>query len=66
MHDSRFTTSSTKENDNMNDDFQRSNLKDDAYNEVERNDIHMDVNIGMEPSTDLLTQTQIHIHRWEG
>ena len=53
MHDSRFTTSSTKENGNMNDDIQCSNLKGDAYNEVERNDVHMDVNIGMEPSTDL-------------
>ena len=53
MQDSRFTTSSTKENGNMNDDLQRSNLKGDAYNEVERNDIHMDVNIGMEPSIDL-------------
>ena len=53
MHDSRFITSSTKENDNMNDDLQRSNLKGDKYNEVERNNIHMDVNIGMEPSTDL-------------
>ena len=53
MHDSRFTTSSTKENGNMNDDLQRSNLKGDAYNEVERNDIHMDVNIGIEPSTNL-------------
>ena len=53
MHDSRFTTFSTKENDNMNDDLQHSNLKGDAYDEVERDDIHMDVNIGMEPSTDL-------------
>ena len=41
MHDSRFTTSSTKENGNMNDDLQRSSLKGDAYNEVERNDIHI-------------------------
>ena len=53
MHDSRFTTSSTKENGNMNDDLQHSNLKGDAYNEVERNEIHMDVNIDIEPSTDL-------------
>ena len=41
MHDSRFTTSSTKENGNMNDDVQRSSLKGDVYNEVERNDIHI-------------------------
>ena len=53
MYDSRFTTSSTKECGNMNDNLQRSNLKGDAYNEVKRNNIHMDVNIGMEPSTDL-------------
>ena len=58
MHDSRFTTSSTKENYNMNDDLQHSNLKGDAYNEVERNDIHMNMNIGMKPSIDLQLQHQ--------
>ena len=51
MDDSRSTTSSTKVNGNINYDLQRSNLKGDAYNEVKRNDIHIDVNIGMEPST---------------
>ena len=40
----------------MNDDLQHSNFKGDAYNEVERNDIHMDVNIDMEPSTNLQLQ----------
>ena len=28
-------------------------MKGDAYDEVEKDDIHMDVNIDMEPSTDL-------------
>ena len=32
MHDSRFTTSNTKVNDNLNDDLQHSNLKGDAHN----------------------------------
>ena len=62
MHDSRFTTSSTKENDNMNNSLQHSNLKGDAYNEIERNGIHMNVNIGMEPSICLqLTHKHISI-----
>ncbi|KAL6350283.1 hypothetical protein AAG906_004231 [Vitis piasezkii] len=41
MHDTRFKKSSTKENDNNMDD------------ELERNDIPMDVNIGMEASKNL-------------
>ena len=56
MHNSRFTKSSTKENDNMNDDLQHENLKGDTYNEVKRNDILMDVNIDMEPFTNLQLQ----------
>ena len=56
MHISRFTKSSIKENENMNDDLQHENLKGDTYNEVERNEIPMDVNIGMKPSIDLQLQ----------
>ena len=54
MHDTRFTKSSTKENDNnMGFDFQIGIFEDVIYDEVERNDIPMDVNIGMEASTNL-------------
>ena len=54
MHDTRFRKSSTKENDNnMGFDFQIGIFEDVIYDEVERNDIPMDVNIGMEASTNL-------------
>ena len=54
MHDTRFRKSSTKENDNnMGFDFQIGIFEDVIYDEVERNDIPMDVNIGMEASRNL-------------
>ena len=40
----------------MNDDLQHENLKGDTYNEVKKNDIPMDVNIGMKPFTDFQLQ----------
>ena len=54
MHDTRFTKSSTKEkNNNMAFDFQTEIFEDVTDDEVERNDIPMDVNIGMGASRDL-------------
>ena len=53
MHDTRFTKSSTKEKDNMGFDFQTGIFQDVIDDEVERNDIPMDVNIGMEASRNL-------------
>ena len=54
MHDTRFKKSSTKENDNnMGFDFQTGIFQDVIDDEVERNDIPMDVNIGMEASKNL-------------
>ena len=48
MHNTRFTKSSTKENDkNMGFDFQTGIFEDVIDDEVERNDIPMDVNISM-------------------
>ena len=49
MHDTRFTKSNTKEKDeNMGFDFQTRIFEDVTDDEVERNDIPTDVNIGME------------------
>ena len=54
MHDTRFRKSSTKENDNnMGFDFQTGIFEDVTDDEVEKNDIPMDVNIGMGASRDL-------------
>ena len=54
MHDTRFTKSSTKENDNsMGFDFQTEIFQDVIDDEGERNDIPMDMNIGMEASRNL-------------
>ena len=54
MHDTRFRKSSTKEKDNnMGFDFQTGIFEDVIDDEVKRNDIPMDVNIGMEASTNL-------------
>ena len=49
MHDTRFIKSNTKENDDyMGFDFQTGIIQDVTDDEVERNDIPTDVNIGME------------------
>ena len=54
MHDTRFIKSNTKENDDyMGFDFQTGIIQDVTDDEVERNDIPMDVNIGMEASRNL-------------
>ena len=54
MHNTRFTKSSTKEKDNnMGFDLQTGIFEDVIDDEVERNDIPMDVNIGMEVSRNL-------------
>ena len=54
MHDTRFTKSSTKEKyKNIGFNFQIEIFENVANDEVERNDIPMDVNIGMEAFGDL-------------
>ena len=54
MHDTRFIKSNTKENDDyMGFDFQIGIIQDVTDDEVERNGIPMDVNIGMEAFGDL-------------
>ena len=54
MHDTRFTKSSTKEKyKNIGFNFQIEIFENVANDEVERNDIPMDVNIGMEACGDL-------------
>ena len=54
MHSTRFTKSSTKKKDNnMGFDFQTEIFEDVINDEVERNDIPMNVTIGMEASRNL-------------
>ena len=54
MHSTRFTKSSTKKKDNnMGFDFQTGIFEDVINDEVERNDIPMNVTIGMEASRNL-------------
>ena len=54
IHDIRFTKSSTKEKyNNIGFNYQTEICEDVANDEVERNDIPMDVNIGMEAFGDL-------------